>query len=48
VGEHGEGFGFDGGTDAIGFTQEDGGVGLAVFAFGDDFGDKNDYIYSSY
>ena len=44
VGEDGEGFGLDGGAEAVGFAQEDGGIGFAVLTFGDDFGYEHAYI----
>ena len=44
MGEHGQGLGFDLGAHAVGLAQEDGGVGLALFAFGDDFCDKHAYL----
>src|SRR5260370_4502778 len=43
MGQHGEGFGFDDGTDAVRFAQEEGGVGFAFLAFREDFGDKHAY-----
>ena len=45
--QDGEGFGFDDGTDPGGFAEKDGGVGLAAFAFGADFGNTDDYILYS-
>ncbi|MCX6922570.1 MAG: hypothetical protein NT154_05045, partial [Verrucomicrobia bacterium] len=44
VGEDGEGSGFDGGAEAVGLAEEEGRVGLTVVAFGDDFGNKHDYM----
>ena len=46
MGQDGEGAGFDLGSQAIGLAQEDGGIGLAVFTYGEDFGYKDDYQYS--
>jgi hypothetical protein len=43
MGQDGEGFGFDDGTDTTGLAEEDRGVGLAALAFGDDFCNKYDY-----
>jgi hypothetical protein len=48
VGQDGEGFGFDGGAGAEGFPEEERGGGPALFAFGDDFGDKHAYIMHMY
>ena len=47
MGQDGEGFGFDDGTDPGEFAEEEGGVGLAAFAFGADFGNTDDYILYS-
>jgi hypothetical protein len=37
VGQDGQGAGFDLGAEAIGFAQQDGAVGLALFAFSKGF-----------
>src|SRR5208283_3306949 len=44
VSQDGDGFGFNGGADTDRLTQKDGGIGLAVLAFGDNFGYKHAYI----
>jgi hypothetical protein len=44
MGQDGQSFGFDDRSDAEGLAEEEGSVGLAVFAFGDNFGNNHDYI----
>ncbi|HEV8494982.1 MAG TPA: hypothetical protein VGR76_22070 [Candidatus Angelobacter sp.] len=43
-GEHGQGFGFNFGAGAKGLTEQNGGVSLALLAFGSDSGDEHAYI----